>query len=291
MAHTMTTTRGNSPNMHETRKAALKKLLEERRGLIDPSTYDIAPHPRGKKGRRAPGLSQQQVADLCHVSRNTYVNLESGITVPDVSLLRRVATLLGLNEQEWIAVCRYAGIGDPPGPLNPASGKELPAGWQKVVDDQGYPAYVTDASWDVIAYNKPFERFFPEGRVPWNTMRWMTLEPDGRRMLIDWRTAWAPLVLPQLSAALAARPDDETLQRLERDVLADPDCAPIYEAGGAYIHPDGDERPIRHAIDGKGWVALHASQPLTAPGARHITMIFYPGEQRTHTRTPPLRSQ
>ncbi|MEU9615931.1 helix-turn-helix domain-containing protein [Streptomyces sp. NPDC053705] len=277
--------------MHETRKAALKKLLEERRGLIDPSTYDIAPHPRGKKGRRAPGLSQQQVADLCHVSRNTYVNLESGITVPDVSLLRRVATLLGLNEQEWIAVCRYAGIGDPPGPLTPASGKELPAGWQKVVDDQGYPAYVTDASWDVIAYNKPFERFFPEGRVPWNTMRWMTLEPDGRRMLIDWRTAWAPLVLPQLSAALAARPDDETLQRLERDVLADPDCAPIYEAGGAYIHPDGDERPIRHAIDGKGWVALHASQPLTAPGARHITMIFYPGEQRTHTRTPPLRSQ
>ncbi|MFE1515849.1 helix-turn-helix domain-containing protein [[Kitasatospora] papulosa] len=275
--------------MHSTRKAALKKLLEERRALIDPTTHNLPPYTPGP-GRR-PGLTQQQVADLCNVSLGAYRNLESGTTAADVHLLRRVATLLCLNEQEWIAACRYAGIGDPPGPLTPASGKQVPGVWQKVVDDQGHPAYVTDASWDLIAYNKAFARLFPEGRIPWNVMRWMMLDQDGRRMLTDWHTAWAPLVLPQLQAALAARPDDETLQGLERDVLADPDCAPIYKAGGAYIHPDGDERPILHSVDGPGWVTMCAAQPLTAPGARHITLIFHPGEQRAHERTPVLRSR
>jgi hypothetical protein len=274
--------------MHNARKAALKKLLEERRGLIDPTRHGLPLYIPGP-GRR-PGLTQQQVATLCNVSLGAYRNLESGATTADVNLLRCVATLLGLNEQEWIAACRYAGIGDPPGPLTPASGKQVPGVWQEVVNGQQHPAYVTDASWDVIAYNKPFVRLFPQGRVPWNTMRWMMLDRDGRHTLTDWATAWAPLVLPQLQAALAARPDDETLQRLERDILADPDCAPIYKRGGAYIHPDGDERPIRHAIEGPGWVTMCASQPMTAPGARHITLIYHPGEQRAHTRTPVLQS-
>ncbi|WP_329047077.1 helix-turn-helix domain-containing protein [Streptomyces sp. NBC_01422] len=275
--------------MHETRKAALKKLLEERRSLIDPTAHNLDPYIPGP-GRR-PGLSQQQVADLCHVSLGTYRNLESGTTTPSVDLLRCVATLLGLNEQEWVSLCRYAGIGDPPGPLTPRSGKEVPGVWQEAVDGMIHPTYVTDASWDLIAYNKPFIKLFPEGRIPWNVMRWMLLDQDGRRMLTDWRTAWAPLVLPQLKAALAHRGDDETLQNIERDVLADPDCAPLYKAGGAHIHPDGDERPIHHAVQGPGWVTMCAAQPMTAPGARLIVLVFHAGESRAHTRTPVLRSR
>lgn len=273
-------------------KAALKALLEERRSLVDPTRHGIT-LPTGK-GRRAPGLgvTQQHIDKLCHVTPGTYRRLESGAYHnPPISLLRSVARLFTLNEQEWTALCRFAGIGDPPGPLTPASGKEVPGVWQEVVDGQTHPSYVTDASWDLIAYNKPFVRLFPEGRIPWNVMRWMMLSPDGRHMLTDWHTAWAPLVLPQLQAALAARPDDETLQHLERDVLADPACAPIYRAGGAYIHPDGDERPILHALDGPGWVTLCASQPMTAPGARHIILIFHPGAKRAHARTPVLRSR
>lgn len=276
--------------MHETRKAALKDLLEERRGLIDPTAHGY-PRPPGK-GRRAPGLTQKQVADLCAVSLTTYRNLESGTgPTPSVDLLRCVGTLLGLNEQEWVSLCRFAGIGDPPGPLTPRSGKEIPGVWQEQVDGNIHPTYVTDASWDLVAYNKPFARLFHDGRVPWNTMRWMTLDPAGRRMLTDWHTAWAPLVLPQLKAALAARPDDETLLRLERDVLTDPDCAPIYKTGAGHIHPDGDERPIRHAVEGPGWVTMCAAEPMAAPGSRVVTLIFHAGERRSHARTPVLRSR
>lgn len=275
--------------MHSTRHTALKRVLEERRSLIDPTAHGLPQYIPGP-GRR-PGLTQQQVADLCNVSLGAYRNLESGATAADVHLLRRVATLLGLNEQEWIAVCRYAGIGDPPGPLTPRSGKEVPGVWQEAVDGMIHPAYVTDASWDLIAYNNAFAKIFPEGRVPWNTMRWMALDPDGRCTLTDWHTAWAPLVLPQLKAALAHRGDDEILQQLERDVLADPDCAPIYNGAGAHIHPDGDERPIHHAVEGPGWVTMCAATPMAAPGARIIVLIFHAGAQRAHVRTPVLRSR
>ncbi|MFW3477430.1 hypothetical protein [Streptomyces microflavus] len=114
--------------------------------------------------------------------------------------------------------------------------------------------------------------------------------PLGRTMLTDWHTAWAPLVLPQLRAALAARPDDPILRGLEEDVLNDPDCAPIWDNALGHIHPDGDERPLLHAEDGPGWVTMCASEPMAAPGARHITLIFHAGEKRTYGRAPVLRA-
>ncbi|MFJ9988646.1 helix-turn-helix domain-containing protein [Streptomyces globisporus] len=270
-------------------KAALSKLLTERRALVDPAGHGFS-RP-SKQGRRARGLTQQQVDDLTERTPGTYRRLESGrYPNPRVDYLRDVATLFALNEQEWTSLCRYAGIGDPPGPLTPASGKQVPGVWQEAVDGMLHPAYVTDASWELIAHNAEFARLFPGGAVPRNTMRWMLLEQGGRHMLTNWHTAWAPLVLPQLRAALASRPDDPILRRLEQDVLADPDCAPIWTGAVAHIHPDGDERPLLHAEDGPGWVTMCAAQPMTAPGARLIVLVFHPGESRAHARTPVLRA-
>ncbi|MEV0579466.1 MULTISPECIES: MmyB family transcriptional regulator [unclassified Streptomyces] len=270
-------------------KKALRDLLTERRALIDPTGHGFQRPAR--QGRRAPGLSQHQVDQLCHRTLGTYRRLESGsYPNPPVDLLRDIAVLFALNEQEWVSLCRYAGIGDPPSPLTPRSGKEVPGVWQEAVDGMTHMAYVTDASWELIAYNAPFTRLFPNGRVPANTMRWMLLDPDGRSTLTDWATAWAPLVLPQLRAALATRPDDEVLRRIEKEVAVDPACAPIWESGGAHIHPDGDERPLLHASDGPGWVTMCAAQPMTAPGARLIVLVFHPGARRAHSRVPVLHA-
>lgn len=276
--------------MTNTDKTALRTLLRVRRALIDPTGHGF--HRSSRQGRRAPGLSQHQVDQLLHRTPGTYRRLESGAWPrPDTGFLRDVAMLFALNEQEWVSLCRYAGIGDPPGPLTARSGKEVPGVWQEAIDGMTHPAYITDASWELIAHNDEFARLFPRGNVPENTMRWMLLEPQGRDMLIDWDTAWAPLVVPQLRAALASRPDDEVLRRLEKDVLADPGCAPIWESGGAHIHPDGDERPIRHAVDGPGWVTMCAAQPMAAPGARMIVLVFHAGARRAHSRVPVLRAR
>ncbi|MFD0515219.1 hypothetical protein ACFQ0Q_42390 [Streptomyces aureus] len=66
----------------------------------------------------------------------------------------------------------------PPGPLRPSSGKEIPGIWQEAVEGIEHMAYITDASWDMLAYNSAFAALFPSGRPPANTMRWMLLDPE-----------------------------------------------------------------------------------------------------------------
>lgn len=270
-------------------KQALRKLLKGRRDLIDPELHGFVRMSR--QGRRARGLSQHQVDQLLNRSPGTYHRLETGTYPnPPHDLLHDVAVLFGLDEQEWVSLNLYARAANPPGPLYPRSGKEVPGAWQQAVDGIVHMAYVTDCSWELVAYNAPCSALFPNGQVPQNTMRWMLLAPEARQILTDWETAWAPFVLPQLRGALAARPDDPILQAIEKDVMADPKAGPIYESGVAYIHPDGDERPLLHAQKGPGWVTMCAAQPMAAPGSRLIILVFRPGEQRMHPRPPLLRA-
>ncbi|WP_330278808.1 helix-turn-helix transcriptional regulator [Streptomyces sp. NBC_00569] len=270
-------------------KTALRALLRERRALIGPESHGFT-RPTGQ-GRRAPGLSQHQVDQLLHRTLGTYHRLESGnYPNPPTVLLRDVALLFDLDEQEWVSLCRYALLQDPPGPLHQSSGKEIPGFWQDAVDGIGHMAYVTDASWDLIAHNSAFASLFPDGQVPTNTMRWMLLEPQGRRTLTDWENAWAPWVLPQLRAALVARPEDETLRQIEKEVMEDPDTSDIYETGASLIHADGHERPILHSRKGQGWLSICAAQPMTAPGSRLFILVFRRGTERPHPRPPMLRA-
>ncbi|MGW4270822.1 MmyB family transcriptional regulator [Streptomyces seoulensis] len=266
---------------------ALKHLLKDRRAAIPPEQHGLT-RPTGK-GRRAPGLSQRQIDDLLGYSERTYQRLESGnYPSAPVDLLRDVARLFTMNEQEWISLCRYARGEDPPGPLYETSGHAVPAAWADAVNGIQHPAYVTDASWDLLTCNPQFHHLFDTGRAPANTMRWMLI--DGRDQLTDWTTAWAPLVMPQLRVALAQRPDDQVLGQIQDELVADPDARTLYEAGGASTHPDGDERPIRHAALGAGWVTMCVAQPLSAYGARLMILVFRPGPRRATARAGLLRA-
>jgi hypothetical protein len=269
-------------------KKALSAMLRERRALITPESHGLARPTR--QGRRAPGLTQQQVDLLLNRTIHTYHRLEAGTYPnPPVSLLREVAQLFAFDEQEWVSLCRYARDEDPPGPLRPSAGKEIPGMWQDAVEGILHPAYITDASWDMLACNSAFTEMVPGGRVPANMMRFMLLDPDGRDVLGDWATAWAPLLVPQLRAALVSRPDDTVLRQIEKEVLTDPLAAPLYGSGGAVIHPDGDERPFNHVKSGPGWLRMCAAQPLASPGARLIILMYQQGPR--HTATPMIRAR
>jgi transcriptional regulator with XRE-family HTH domain len=269
-------------------RQALKRLLEDRRALIAPETHGL-PRPTGP-GRRAPGLSQEQVDELLNYSKRTYHRLESGnYDNPPVDLLRDVARLYSMNEQEWSTLCMLARGENPPFALYDTTGYAVPSAWADAVNAVTHPAYVTDASWNLLACNQPFHELFDTGRAPANTMRWMLLE--GRHQLTDWATAWAPFVMPQLQNALASRPDDKVLSDIAAEVLADPAARPLYDAGGTSIHPDGDERPIRHALQGPGWVTMCVAQPLTAPGSRFMILVFRPGPRQTTQRPPMLQAK
>ncbi|MET9646950.1 helix-turn-helix domain-containing protein [Streptomyces syringium] len=270
-------------------KEALQKLLRARRALIAPEEHGLARPAR--QGRRAPGLAQSQIDQLLHRAPGTFNRLETGNHPnPPEDLLRDVARLLAFNEHEWTLLWLYTVHRDPPYPLHPRSGTEVPGAWQEVVNSMSHMAYLNDQSWNVLAYNEAFAAMFPSGQVPANTMRWMTLAPEARDVLTGWTEYWLPFVLPQMRAAVAALPHDETLTALEADILADPVVGPLYEAGGgAYIHPDGDERPLDHAQMGPGWVSLCTAEPLASPRARLMILVFHRGERRP--RQPMLHAR
>lgn len=278
-----TTTRGIA-TMH---KESLRMFLEERRARIQPEKVGMS-RPTGS-GRRVPGLSQQHIDTLLNWGIHTYHRLETGNT-PNVKpeYLRDLAHLLRLDEHEWVLLNRYALEQDPPAPLHPESGYEIPNPWQDAVDGQTHMSYLGDAAWNVVAYNQRWLSMFPSGRAPENTMRWMCLSQEARTVLIDWETAWAPRILPQLRGAVALR-RDPTLLRIEADVRADPIVGPLYEARGARLHSDGDERPLLHAAHGPGWVTMCSSTPESSPGARLMILLFNKTKRQTG-RPAPLRA-
>ncbi|MFD7867360.1 helix-turn-helix domain-containing protein [Streptomyces sp. NPDC059783] len=267
-------------------KESLRQFLSERRARIDPETVGLSRPAR--QGRRAHGLSQQQVDQLLGRSVHTCYRLEAGkYPNPPIDLLRDLGRLLQLSEEEWVMLHRYAREQEPPGPLHPDTGYQVLGTWAAAVEGMDHMAYVCDAAWNVLAYNPQFVGMFPSKQVPDNVLRWMCLSDEARDVLTDWETAWAPRIFPQLRAALAAR-RDPTLQQLEHDILTNPVTRPLYQNPGVVNHPDGDERPLKHPIAGPGWVTMCSASPDSSPGARLMILLFWAGERRTEPR-PPLR--
>ncbi|WP_418955235.1 helix-turn-helix domain-containing protein [Streptomyces tritici] len=276
---------------------SLKQLLQERRAAIDPQSAGLPRRVPGP-GRRAAGLSQEQMDELLDRAPGTYNRFENGkLANPGNALLTDVARVLRLTEQEWAVLWRLARKESPPHALHRDSGMSVPGVWQRVVDQvTGAMAYINDAEWNVLAHNEEYRRLFPRSEPPGNTMRWMLLDPEARtEVLIDWGTRWAPVVMPQLRHAVKLRPHNAALARLEADVLDDPVAGPLYrEASTAPIpYPDGSERPVRHAVHGPGWVTTCVAEPVTSPGARVMLLLFTPGAslaERHPVLTAPLTS-
>lgn len=270
-------------------REALRILLQRRRSELNPANYGFT----RTAGRRpvGGGLSQTQVDDILGVGRGTIERLENGrLNHAPEHVLKGVGELYNLNPHEWVWLWRMTWRRDPPFPLCPDADEEIPASWQKVLDGQPHPAYLTNYRWEVVAYNDLLPSIFPGGRVPPNTVEWMLLNPDARRILGDWGQEWAPMVAPHVWAARAAHPDDEYLADLERRILEDPEAGPIYEDfGPIFVHPDGACRPFNHPTQGPGWITMHSSIPRSSPRFVTMLMIFEQGEQPE--TLPPLRAR
>ncbi|MDJ0344815.1 XRE family transcriptional regulator [Streptomyces sp. H10-C2] len=280
---------------------ALRKLLAGARSRADPASWPelrSALVQRDARGRRAEdgGLTQAHMDQLLCRAAGTYNRLERGTAVPEV-LLRDVARILRLTDQEWGALWRYAFAKEPPYPLDADLGLVIPGAWKVALRSIGSMAYITDRDWNVVDHNEAFSRMFLRRQVPHNTMRWMLTDAEARITLADWHTAWAPLLVAQLRAAVALDPESRTLITLHREVRADPVSGPIYEAAGgqAYIQPRAEApRPLHHAELGPGWATMCAAGPFGSPGARCIIVLFDEGPPpppRLPMRAEPLDAQ
>ncbi|MGW7072344.1 MmyB family transcriptional regulator [Streptomyces sp. NPDC054855] len=298
-------------------REAQQYLLRRKREAIDP--VELGWPQRAGRGRRAKGLSQVQVAQALHVSERTYAALERGtIASPTPDLLDSVARLLRMEDHERSALYVYALGHEPPTPMDPAAGTNVPSAWQKAVRKvTGQPCYINDVAWNILAANDDFIRMFPQtpGKPPrlpeQNLMRWMLLREEAREHhLVDWEERWAKPVAAKLRTTVAAHPGNEDLRLLAQEVSDDPVAGPIYhDPDIAYVQPDGDERPMRdagfaapegapdlrdlccdrHAPSQLGNVTMCTAQPDASPGARFFFLVFEPSAgacrgQRSHRR-------
>ncbi|WP_079064069.1 helix-turn-helix domain-containing protein [Streptomyces sp. NRRL F-4489] len=242
----------------------LRRLLRTKRRATWPQDIGLAP-------REEPGVYQHEVAACIHHSVQTYRRLEQGqLPHPALDLLAAVARLLNMSEVEWADLCRLALDCDPPHPIRPHSGLEVPAAWAEFIEAIPHPAWTSDQCWTVLSYNTAWANVFRSGKPPRNHLRWGLLDPDAREnTLLGWERYWAPNLLLELRAAREALRDDPVLLEIDHAVREDPTVGPMYAAlPRAYTETDGDCRPLRHHLLGDIWVTLLSACPTQSPRAR-----------------------
>ncbi|WP_018334085.1 helix-turn-helix transcriptional regulator [Actinomycetospora chiangmaiensis] len=177
----------------------LGAFLRHRRERRTPDDVGL---PAGGR-RRTPGLRREEVALVSGVSTSWYTFLEQGRPVrPSAQVLGAISGTLGLTDDERDHMFRLAGIA----PDGPSAGPGVDAALADLVDAlDPRPAYVTAASFDVLAANAAARTVF-RGIAP-NVALWVFTAPAADEVLVD-REEVALGILARLRAASARHPDD-----------------------------------------------------------------------------------
>lgn len=249
------------------------------------------PVPQGP-GRRAPGLSQIDLAELLGVGLSTVQRFEYGKTKHvDPSLLDRVAKVLRMGERDRVELYRRA-IGRDPEPSyleQPAS--RLTPFWRNSINNEplrhwtegdhlvhGPITYANSLDWVPLAGNAAFDEMFTSGRRPENMFYWIATAAD---QLLEHREIWLRLLLPQLRGLLFKYPDHKGLLGLERWCQSEPSVREMWHSSAqpSYQTPDGALRPFFHAVYGRGTLELGVLAPSRSGDRdlRIFSMHFHEG--------------
>ncbi|MFF4696588.1 helix-turn-helix transcriptional regulator [Streptomyces chattanoogensis] len=167
------------------RRRRLAEFLRSRRERITPREAGIPAGPR----RRTPGLRREEVAQLSGVSVTWYTWLEQA---RDITVSRQVLTSLAralmLSSVERRHL--FALADEQPPDQSPGSGPG-PA-LQRLVDAlEPHPAYLLDANWDLVGWNRaeagligdPAQLDPAERNLLWLVFT----DPALRTLLVDWQ--------------------------------------------------------------------------------------------------------
>lgn len=181
-----------------------------------------APHEVGLPGsarRRTPGLRREELATLAGISTTWYTFLEQGRDVrPSEQVLTAIARALHLDDAEQRHLLAIAAGPEAPGAEPEYVSPEV-AGVPALVDPE--PAYVTGASYDVLAWNAAAAATFrgaADGPRP-NLVRWVFLHPAAREVLPDWDEV-AQSLLARFRANAGKHPGSARFRDVEREVRA-----------------------------------------------------------------------
>jgi len=134
------------------RRRELAAFLRSRRERLTPTEVGLPPGGR----RRTPGLRREEVASLAGVGMTWYTWLEQGrdINASD-QVLDAIARTLLLDPHERTHLFTLAGV-TPPGAVQDAH--VVTPELRSVLDKlHPYPAFLTNARFDLVAYNRAYQ--------------------------------------------------------------------------------------------------------------------------------------
>jgi transcriptional regulator with XRE-family HTH domain len=200
----------------------LAAFLRTRRDKLRPPDVGL---PDGGN-RRAPGLRRQEVAQLAGISVEYYTQMEQARGAkPSRQVLAALARALLLTADEREYLYRMAGA-SPPAVAGP--NRTIPRSVRILLDNlaPSTPAYVVDATYEVLAWNAPAVHFIGTlDELPGyqrNMVRWMFRPPADHP---NWywsdeaTEAFARATVADLRAACARYPGHPALARLVTELL------------------------------------------------------------------------
>jgi len=230
------------------RQTQVRKLLQQWRRRLRRSDF---PHlPTIGRARPQEHVSQEDMALLTGVTARYYSDLERGERRNfSNEFLDRVATMLRLDRGERDTIFWLVKSQEPP----PIPGRHLrqrcapplTAGMRALVVSQPWPAFVVDASWEILLANEATAMWFDGLAIEGNYMRWMFLHPAAQWQIGEWQEV-ARLMLRQLTAQHARLANHACLQTLIQDILDGSEVARRWWTSepGVWLHEDGNQRTL-----------------------------------------------
>jgi transcriptional regulator with XRE-family HTH domain len=269
-------------------RTELAAFLRARRARVSPQDAGLPAVGR----RRTPGLRRQEVAQLAGMSVDYYIRLEQGRGPhPSRQVLSALARALMLSAGERDYLFRMAGVA-PPQPARPS--REITPGIRYLLDGMPTtPAYVVDAAYNVLAWNRLATHFIGNlARHPdRNMIRWTFRRPPDHSAWSDEDfVRFTRATVADLRAGYARYPGDPEIESLVTEMLAlSPAFAEMWdahevEARGPMLkrvdHPEAGrlefECQVLHIADTGQRIITYCAAPGSATEQAFIELASQP---------------
>ncbi|HVU92995.1 MAG TPA: helix-turn-helix transcriptional regulator [Jatrophihabitans sp.] len=266
------------------RRRELAEFLRSRRERIPPQQVGIAYAGR----RRTPGLRREEVAQLSGVGVTWYTWLEQGRDIHvSEQVLTAVARTLMLDRDERAHLFTLAGASDQSAVTEcHAVTPQLQATLDKL---DPFPACVQSAKYDVLAYNRAYNRLivnFDEIPAEDRNCMWLAFtDPRWKKQVVDWPNSTARMVA-NLRVAMADHVGDATWKSfVSRLCAASPEFAEMW-ARHEVRAIENKAKKFKHPL--VGMMTFEVNNTWLAPRAGRRMLVYVPSDAETERRISRL---
>jgi MmyB-like transcription regulator ligand binding domain/Helix-turn-helix domain len=256
--------------------AALAEFLASLRAGTDPADLPLIGEPVRASSRS--GVSRAQAAEAVGMTAEWWSLIEDGGATLEAPYLERIARVFRLSapSREFLYIIALGREPDSlvrPLVISPQT--------QMLLDGMQWPAYISDAVWDVHAVNRRMTELFPTIQPGTNIMVTAMCEPEVIARMPDWAQTWARPMLGQLRAAadLLPPPYPRAIAKLTDTVLdRNPAARDVWDKypNTIYVHPDGAVRPL---LDQDGHLIVVRLSATVLAGYPHSRMVVFTPEE------------